>query len=225
MQAIGAVASILGRGRDYQLRAVAAILRQLARPDPEWWARLGEVSQPTLILSGGPTSCIPPHRLAEVTAAIPGARLATIPVGHRVHSLAPAEFADEVLPFLTEPAVAAAPVFAPGAPQPAAAVQTAPGSPQPAAAVQTAPGSPQPAAAVQTAPGSPQPAAAAAAVIAPDRAEHAATALSAPGSAEPAVIASGRPEHAAAAVIVPGNGEPAVATFGADRLVPIAEAA
>jgi len=108
VQALGAVASILGRGRDYQLRAVASILRQLSRPDPAWWARLGEVEQPTLILSGGPASCIPPRRLADVTAAIPGARLATIPVGHRVHSLAPAEFADEVLAFLAEPASIAA---------------------------------------------------------------------------------------------------------------------
>jgi pimeloyl-ACP methyl ester carboxylesterase len=112
MQALGAVAGILGSGRDYQLRAVASLLRQLSRPDPAWWARLDEVEQPTLILSGGPASCIPPHRLAEVTAAIPNARLATIPVGHRVHSLAPAEFADEVLAFLTrtEPTITPAPV-------------------------------------------------------------------------------------------------------------------
>jgi len=108
VEALGAVASILGNGRDYSLRAVASILRQLSRPDPAWWARLGEVGQPTLILSGGATSCIPPRRLAEVTAAIRGARLATIPVGHRVHSLAPGEFADEVLAFLAEPASIAA---------------------------------------------------------------------------------------------------------------------
>ena len=132
VQAIGAVASILGRGRDYQLRAVASILRQLSRPDQAWWARLGEVGQPTLILSGGATSCIPPGRLADVTAAIPGARLATIPVGHRVHSLAPAEFADEVLAFLAEPA----PVTAPGIAQPDSV--TAPGVAGPASV--TAPG-------------------------------------------------------------------------------------
>ena len=40
------------------------------------------------------------HRLAEVTAAIPGSRLTTIPVGHRVHSLGPDAFATEVLGFL-----------------------------------------------------------------------------------------------------------------------------
>jgi pimeloyl-ACP methyl ester carboxylesterase len=102
LQLLGAVTGILRVSRDYDLRAVASILRQLTRPDPAWWARLGEVSHPTLILSGGPTSCIPPTRLADATAAIPGARLTTIPVGHRVHSLAPDRFATEVLTFLTE---------------------------------------------------------------------------------------------------------------------------
>jgi pimeloyl-ACP methyl ester carboxylesterase len=107
-QALGAVTEILGSGRNYQLRAVASILRQLSQPDPAWWGRLGEVLQPTLILSGGPASCIPPQRLADVTAAMPSARLATIPAGHRVHSLAPAEFADEVLAFLASAVAEAA---------------------------------------------------------------------------------------------------------------------
>jgi 3-oxoadipate enol-lactonase len=106
---LAAVAGILTARRDFQLRAVGSILRQLSRPDRDWWERLGGVRHPTLVLSGGPTSCIPPQRLADVTAAIPGARLATIPVGHRVHSLAPDRFAAEVLPFLAEAAVGAAP--------------------------------------------------------------------------------------------------------------------
>lgn len=104
LQALAAAAGILVGRRDFELRAVGSILRQLSRPDLEWWGRLGEVRQPTLILSGGPTSFIPPERLADVTAAIPGARLTTIPVGHRVHSLAPDQFSAEVLEFLAEPA-------------------------------------------------------------------------------------------------------------------------
>jgi len=107
VQVVAAVAGVLAGGRDYHLRAVGSILRQLSRPDPDWWGRLGEVRQPTLVLSGGPASCIPPQRLADVTAQIPGARLATIPVGHRVHSLAPDRFAAEVLAFLAEPAAGA----------------------------------------------------------------------------------------------------------------------
>jgi 3-oxoadipate enol-lactonase len=100
LQVVAGVAAILLSRRDYHLRAVGTILRQLSRPDPQWWARLGEVRHPTLMLSGGPSSCIPPERLAEVAAAVPGARLETIPVGHRVHSLAPERFADVVLGFL-----------------------------------------------------------------------------------------------------------------------------
>jgi 3-oxoadipate enol-lactonase len=100
LQVLAAAAGILTARRDYSLRAVGSILRQLTRPDAAWWDRLGEVRHRTLILSGGPTSCIPPQRLADATAAIPGARLATIPIGHRVHSLAPGRFAAEVLPFL-----------------------------------------------------------------------------------------------------------------------------
>jgi 3-oxoadipate enol-lactonase len=95
-----AAVGLLTRRRDHALRAVATILRQVSRPDPDWWARLAEVRVPTLILSGGPTSCIPPERLSAVAAALPDARLSTIPVGHRVHSLAPDRFAAEVLPFL-----------------------------------------------------------------------------------------------------------------------------
>jgi len=101
LHALAAAAGIFTARRDYQLRAVASILRQLTRPDEAWWERLGEVRPPTLILSGGPASLIPPARLAEVTGAIPGARLTTIPVGHRVHSLAPDQFAAEVLGFLS----------------------------------------------------------------------------------------------------------------------------
>jgi len=103
VQALAAVAGIVSARHDYSLRAVGSILRQLTRPDPEWWGRLGEIRTPTLILSGGSTSCIPPRRLAEATEAIAGARLTTIPVGHRVHSLAPDRFATEVLTFLAEP--------------------------------------------------------------------------------------------------------------------------
>lgn len=103
LQLLAAAAAITVTRRDFSLRAMRSIFRQLSRPDPGWWDRLGEVPQPALILSGGPTSCIPPRRLADVAAAVPRARLATIPVGHRVHSLAPDAFTAEVDAFLHEP--------------------------------------------------------------------------------------------------------------------------
>jgi pimeloyl-ACP methyl ester carboxylesterase len=99
---LAAAATVAISRRDYELRAMRSIFRQLSRPDPGWWARLGEVRQPTLVLSGGPSSLIPPRRLADMAAAIPAARLVTIPVGHRVHSLAPDRFGTEVVAFLEE---------------------------------------------------------------------------------------------------------------------------
>lgn len=102
IQLLAAAVTIATTRRDFELRAMRSIFRQLSRPDLTWWARLGEVRQPTLILSGGPSSFIPPRRLADVAAAIPRARLTTIPVGHRVHSLAPGRFAAEVVAFLDE---------------------------------------------------------------------------------------------------------------------------
>jgi pimeloyl-ACP methyl ester carboxylesterase len=103
VRALGTAAGVLTRPRSYELRAVVSIIHQLSRPDPHWWGQLGGLHQPTLVMSGGPTSCIPPQRLAEVTAAVPHARLIAIPVGHRVHSLAPDQFAAEVMAFLAEP--------------------------------------------------------------------------------------------------------------------------
>ena len=106
LRLVAAAGSALPARSGHALAVMSAIVLQLVRPDPEWWARLSSLRQPTLVFSGGPTSFIPPRRLAEMTAAIPGARLATIPVGHRVHSLAPEAFHAEVMTFLTvsEPA-------------------------------------------------------------------------------------------------------------------------
>jgi pimeloyl-ACP methyl ester carboxylesterase len=106
-QLLAAAVTVAISRRDYELRALRSIFRQLSRPDTDWWARLTELRQPTLIVSGGPSSCIPPRRLTDMATAIPNAQLTTIPVGHRVHSLAPDRFAADVISFLDD-AVAAA---------------------------------------------------------------------------------------------------------------------
>jgi pimeloyl-ACP methyl ester carboxylesterase len=103
LRALGTAVGVLTRSRNYELRAVVSIIHQLSRPDSQWWGQLGGLHQQTLVISGGPSSCIPPQRLTEVTAAIPHARLTAISVGHRVHSLAPDRFATEVMAFLAEP--------------------------------------------------------------------------------------------------------------------------
>jgi pimeloyl-ACP methyl ester carboxylesterase len=92
--------SLLRRGR-YHPRALTSAIRELRRPDPGWWQRLATITAPALVISGGPASHLAPRRTARVADALPDGRLVTIPVGHRVHSLAPEPFRDAVLPFMT----------------------------------------------------------------------------------------------------------------------------
>jgi pimeloyl-ACP methyl ester carboxylesterase len=97
-----ALAGLAARG-GYDRRSVTSAVRQLRRPDPAWWDRLGLITAPTLLISGGPASHLPVGQLAEAASFIPHSRLVTIAAGHRVHSRSPAEFLAAVRPFLTEP--------------------------------------------------------------------------------------------------------------------------
>lgn len=96
-----AAVAALAAHRRYDLKAVTSAVRQLRIPDPVWWQRLAQVTAPTLLISGGPASHIPPGQLAEAAEAIRNSRLVTIPAGHRVHSRQPEQFLAAVLPFLT----------------------------------------------------------------------------------------------------------------------------
>ena len=70
-----------------------AIIAQLRRPDPAWWSELPQISAPTLIIGGGPSSHVPQQKLAEVAALIPDCRLRTIPdAGHVIHLTRPEEY-------------------------------------------------------------------------------------------------------------------------------------
>jgi pimeloyl-ACP methyl ester carboxylesterase len=89
-----------GARRRYHHRALVSAIRQLRTPDPAWWQGLASITMPTLVVSGGPKSHIQPQQLEAMVQRLPDARLATVPVGHRVHSLAPQRFRDTVLPFL-----------------------------------------------------------------------------------------------------------------------------
>jgi pimeloyl-ACP methyl ester carboxylesterase len=87
--------------RGFDRRAVMSVVRQLRRPDAIWWSGLASITAPTLLVSGGVASHIPPQRLAEVASFIPGSQLVTIPAGHRVHSRDPDQYLAVVVPFLT----------------------------------------------------------------------------------------------------------------------------
>lgn len=91
-----------GRHRGFDHKAVTSAIRQLRIPDPAWWDRLASITAPTLLISGGPRSHVPPQRLAEAATKIQNCQLVTIPAGHRVHSRSPEQFRSVVVPFLTD---------------------------------------------------------------------------------------------------------------------------
>lgn len=92
------LAAAVGRRR-FAPKAITSAINQLSLPDDRWWQRWSQLNVSTLIVSGGPTSHIPVDRL-ERMAQRPGAELAQIDEGHRIHTGAPGAFADLVVPFL-----------------------------------------------------------------------------------------------------------------------------
>jgi len=64
---------------------VPSILKQLNDPNPEWWARLKDISKPTLIIGGG-SSHVPQNKLQDVSELIRNCEFVTIEnAGHFVH--------------------------------------------------------------------------------------------------------------------------------------------
>ncbi|MFL6123307.1 alpha/beta fold hydrolase [Actinophytocola sp.] len=89
---------------DFDWALAGAIKTLIRTPDPSWWAALGTITADTLWLAGGPPSHIDQGRLRDAAARMPSATVVEIPVGHRIHSEAPEEFAAAVVPFLTRAA-------------------------------------------------------------------------------------------------------------------------
>ncbi|MFJ9638772.1 alpha/beta fold hydrolase [Streptomyces sp. NPDC101178] len=65
---------------------------QLNDPDPAGRERLAEITAPTLVIGGGPTSHIDQKQLARMADTIPGGAFVTIKAGHLVHTTRPEEF-------------------------------------------------------------------------------------------------------------------------------------
>ncbi|MEU9689830.1 alpha/beta fold hydrolase [Amycolatopsis japonica] len=78
----------------FDWRLIDPIMAELRRPDPAWWERLGAITAPTLLISGGPSSHVGRESLERMCGLIPDCRLAIIEgAGHRVHGSRPEEFA------------------------------------------------------------------------------------------------------------------------------------
>ncbi|WP_327292533.1 alpha/beta fold hydrolase [Streptomyces sp. NBC_01198] len=84
----------------YDWRVVADVARQRNAPAARHWDGLAEITAPTLLIAGGPSSHLRQDQLAQVAVRIPGARLTTIEAGHMIHDTRPAEYLSTVREFL-----------------------------------------------------------------------------------------------------------------------------
>ncbi len=81
---------------------VPAVVEEVNDPTLRWWKHLPEITAPTLLIGGGPTSHIPQELLADVASAVPNCTVLTIDAGHDVHERQPAAYAETVLTWLVD---------------------------------------------------------------------------------------------------------------------------
>ena len=86
----------------FDWRMITPILDAFRAPSPGFADLLKRIDAPTLLLWGGAASHVTREHIDLMAGAIPDCSVTEIPVGHRIHSLAPSEFAAEVLPFLCD---------------------------------------------------------------------------------------------------------------------------
>lgn len=79
---------------------VPAIVEEVNDPTLRWWKHLPEITAPTLLIGGGPTSHIPRDKLVDVANAVPDCTLVTIPAGHNIHDSEPDKFCAAVMIWL-----------------------------------------------------------------------------------------------------------------------------
>lgn len=81
---------------------VPAIATETGIERAEWWDALADITAPTLLVGGGPTSHVPQDLLAAVARRVPDCRLVTIEAGHHVHREAPESFMAALSDFLAD---------------------------------------------------------------------------------------------------------------------------
>ncbi len=102
------LASLIADPRPYlrfDRRASDQVLAQFKQVEPQWWTGLSAVESPTLVVSGGDRSFLPPGHLAALAAAMPDAGFVAIDAGHSVHRTRPGEFIDAVVGHLGDAGV------------------------------------------------------------------------------------------------------------------------
>ncbi|HEX8973644.1 MAG TPA: alpha/beta hydrolase [Oryzihumus sp.] len=86
---------------DFDWDMVDRVRAQIDNPDSRWAAWVAQIQADTLVVAGGPASCVPQEYVGELAGTIPGAQLVTIAGGHTVHHTRPENFSVEVIAHLT----------------------------------------------------------------------------------------------------------------------------
>ncbi len=72
------------------------VAAQFERTDPQWWTGLARTEAPSVVVSGGERSFLPPRHLRRVADALPNGEFVTIDSSHSVHRDRPREFCEVV---------------------------------------------------------------------------------------------------------------------------------
>lgn len=78
------------------------VTRQFRSAEPGWWEGLSRVTAPTLVISGGPASFLPPHHLRTFSESLNRGSFVEIAAGHSVHRDRADEFNTAATEFLRQ---------------------------------------------------------------------------------------------------------------------------
>lgn len=84
----------------FDMKLADIVGEQFRHAEPAWWSSAARLTAPTLIISGGERSFLPPRHLRALTDTMPEATFTTIDAGHSVHRDARLRFDATVSDFL-----------------------------------------------------------------------------------------------------------------------------
>lgn len=85
---------------DFDWAVVEQVRPEIDEPAPHWSDTFARITLPTLTISGGPRSFVPPEHVAQLAAKIPQGSHVTVDAGHTIHASEPEKFLRLVHAFL-----------------------------------------------------------------------------------------------------------------------------